>query len=95
MAAMLDDAAIVARSGGPLTAEVEGETVMFDPSKGKYFSLAGVGGRIWDLLEQPRSVADVCHAVSAEFEIDASECQPEVVAFLDDLREAGLVEVRG
>jgi PqqD family protein of HPr-rel-A system len=91
---MLGDAIIVARSGSPLTAEVEGQTVMFDPAKGKYFALAGVGGRIWELLEQPRSVADVCDSVSAEFKIDPSDCHADVLAFLDDLREAGLVEVR-
>jgi Coenzyme PQQ synthesis protein D (PqqD) len=91
---MLDDAAIVVRSGEPLTADVEGETVMFDPAKGKYFALAGVGGRIWELLDQPRSVAEVSEAVSAEFEIDVSDCQADVLRFLEDLSEAGLVEVR-
>jgi PqqD family protein of HPr-rel-A system len=91
---MLGDAAIVVRSSEPLTAEVEGETVMFHPAEGKYFALEGVGGRIWELLEQPHSVAEVCEAVSAEFEIDPAACRADLLPYLDDLRKAGLVEVR-
>lgn len=91
---MLSDTAILVRRGEPLTTEVEGQTVMFDPSNGKYFSLAGVGGRIWELLVEPRSVADVCDTIGAEFQVAPSECRPDVVGFLDDLTEAGLVEVR-
>jgi hypothetical protein len=91
---MLSDTAILVRSREPLTAKAEGQTVMFDAAKGKYFGLAGVGGRIWELLEQPRSVTELCEIVSAEFEVNAADCRADVIPFLGDLREAGLVEVR-
>jgi PqqD family protein of HPr-rel-A system len=91
---MLSESSVLVRSGGPSTTDVEEETLMFDPGQGKYFALQGVGGRIWELLEEPRSVAELCETVSSEFEVDAATCRSDVVPFLDNLREAGLVEVK-
>ena len=91
---MIEDETRLVRSGEPLTAEVDGDTAMFDPTQGKYFALGGVGGRIWELLEEPRSLAELCDIIVSEFEVDAAGCRADVVPFLDELRAAGLVEVR-
>jgi hypothetical protein len=91
---MLSEVSVLVRAGDASTTDVEGETLMFHPALGKYFSLQGVGGRVWELLEEPRSVAELCETVSSEFEIDAATSKADVIPFLDDLRDAGLVEVR-
>ena len=92
--AVLTDETIIARHGAPLTAEVDGETVMFDPTAGKYFALGSVGSRIWELLDEPRSVADLCALVLAEFDVGTERCRADVVPFLAELQERALVEVR-
>jgi PqqD family protein of HPr-rel-A system len=91
---MTDDTTIFVRKGEPLTAKADDQTVMFDAAKGEYFGLAGVGGRIWELLEQPRSIGQLCEVITAEFEVSAADCRADVSSFLDDLRRAGLVEAR-
>ena len=50
--------AVVVRRGEPLTAEVDEELVMLDPREGRYFGADRIGRRIWELLEQPRTVDD-------------------------------------
>jgi hypothetical protein len=81
----------VVRSEEPLTALVDGETVMFSPGQGAYFGLDPVGTRVWELLEQPRSIDDVCAALRSEFDVDAETCRADVEALIERLREAELV----
>lgn len=79
------------RSSEPLTAVVDGETVMFSQDQGSYFGLDEIGTRVWQLLEEPRSIDDVCAALRDEFEVDAETCQRDVGALVEQLREAQLI----
>jgi hypothetical protein len=79
------------RSEEPLTAFVDGDTVMFSPDQGAYFGLDPIGTRIWDLLEQPRSIDEICATLCREYEVDAERCRAEVAALVDDMRASGLV----
>jgi len=85
---------VVARRAEPLTAPVDGELVMLDPRRSRYFGLDAVGHRIWELLESPRSVEALCSELQGEFDVDAESCQGDVLVFLGQLAEAELVEVR-
>jgi hypothetical protein len=85
---------VVARRAEPLTAPVDGELVMLDPHRSRYFGLDAVGHRIWELLERPRSVGALCAELQGEFDVDAENCLGDVLAFLEELAEAELVEVR-
>jgi hypothetical protein len=93
MSAVIADGALVRRRGQPLTAEVDGETVMFDPARGAYFSLGTVGSRVWALLEAPHTMGDLCTRLRAEFDVDELACRHEVNAFVQQLLDADLVEL--
>jgi Coenzyme PQQ synthesis protein D (PqqD) len=82
----------VVRRSEPLTAEVDGETVMFHPDAGSYFALGTVGTRVWDLIAEPRSVGDVCATLRAEFDVDEEACREQVLAFVREMHEKNLVE---
>ena len=91
----MDTSPAFVRSDSPLTAAVDGEVVMLDPSTSRYYGLEGVGGRIWDLLAEPRSVDELVAALVLEFDVEADTCRQEVAAFTDDLVAAGLVRPAG
>ena len=91
---MLNASSRIVRSGDPLFAELDGETVMLDPDQGMYFALGATGSRIWALIEQPTVVSDLCSTLTTEFEVDSATCLDEALEFLDELRQAGLVEVQ-
>jgi hypothetical protein len=82
---------VLVRSPDPLTATVSGEVVMLDIGQGSYFGLDRSGTAIWDLLATPRSVADLCDQLVQRFDVSPETCRSEVIFFLYDLREAGLV----
>jgi hypothetical protein len=85
---------VVARRTEALTAPVDGELVMLDPRSSRYFGLDAIGSRVWELIEQPRSVMALCSALEGEFEVTPEACRDDVLGFLEQLREAELIEVR-
>jgi PqqD family protein of HPr-rel-A system len=90
----VDDDTVVQRSSAPLAAAVDGEIVMFHPDRGAYFGLVDVGTRIWELIEEPASLGAITTRLLAEYEVDPAACRSEAEAFLSQLADAGLVELR-
>ena len=86
---------IVQRATLPLSAAVDGEIVMFHPDRGAYFSLGDVGSRVWELVEKPISVVELCDTLSEEYDVEPERCRVEIEAFVAQLHDAGLVELSG
>ena len=57
------------------------------------YTLNEVGRRIWHLLDGRRTVAQLCGAIMAEFEVDADAAQRDVQDFLEELIALKAVEV--
>ena len=68
------------------------ELVMLDIDQGKYFSLNPVSTRIWDLLEEPKTLEDIVAILMEEFEVTESECHSDVEEFLKELVKLKLVD---
>jgi Coenzyme PQQ synthesis protein D (PqqD) len=79
------------RSQETLAAVVDGDTVMFSPRQDTYYGLDSIGGRVWELLEHPRTLDELCAILRGEYDVDAETCRTDVAALVEQLREAGLV----
>lgn len=77
-----------------LGSRVDDEMVFFDQTVGKYFATGPVGADIWDLLESPATVGAICTYLLGKYEIDSSTCEKQVSAFVEQMRQAGLLVVR-
>jgi len=64
---------------------------MMDMEKGKYFSLNPVATRIWDLLENPLSLDELCGLLMEEYEVEAEQCRTEVTEVIAEMVKLGLV----
>lgn len=82
---------IVTRSVALMEAQTGQEMVALDLEKGTCYGFNATAYRIWQLIEQPKTLAELCAILSQEFEIDPEACQTEVGALLDELAEGGLV----
>jgi hypothetical protein len=91
---VLTESSVVVRSPAPLTALVDREAVMFLPEAGQYFALGDVGSRVWELIEEPVAVGELCESLRARYDVSPSVCRDDVLPFLAELCEAGLAEVR-
>ena len=77
---------------------VDGELVFMNVLEFRFHSLQDTGLRVWQLLGQNDGGATVGAVVAAlceEFEVDADTCLKDVAVLLEELREAGLVELQG
>lgn len=61
------------------------EFVMLNVQTGRYFSTGVVGKRIWELLSQPSSIADLCTTICDEFDVDTPTGEADVKGFVDEL----------
>lgn len=84
----------VKRDSSLLFSRVDDDLVLFSASRGMYYGTQVVGSRIWALIEEEVSVAEICDALLEEFSVDRVTCEREVVQFVEQLGEEGLVTVR-
>lgn len=87
----IDDERAIGRAEGNLASKMDGDTVMMSIANGKYYNLGQVGGRIWELIEQPLTIGEIVGTLTEEYEIDAALCELQVRTFLANLAEEGLV----
>lgn len=84
---------LYSRNSNNLSSKVNDEVVMLNAKKGQYFTLNAVGSRIWDLLETPQTIDDICNVLISEFEVDQSTCENEVNQFIETSIELGVIDV--
>lgn len=82
---------LVARKDGVLASQLDDETVLLDIDAGNYYAYDAVGGRIWELLGQPCTVATLCGELTQQFAVDPARCEREVLDFLRELSAHGLL----
>ena len=66
------------RNSKTISGRLHDELVMMDLDQGKYFSLNPVATRIWDLLEQPMDIDELCGLLTEEYDVDRGRCASEV-----------------
>ncbi len=72
---------------------VEGELVILNFADEVYYGLDGVGARVWELLREPRTLAELRDAVTAEYDVDAATVDADLRELLEDLATRRLLEV--
>jgi hypothetical protein len=70
---------------------VDGEVIAIDLASGSYYSLAGCGPAIWELLAHGASEAEIAAALLGRFEAEDAEISAGVSALLSELQENGLI----
>ncbi len=85
---------IVTVTQAQVSCEVNGEAVILHFDSGNYFGLNDVGTLVWKMIEQPRSVRELRDAVLREYKVGPEQCERELLEFLKELRECGIIEVR-
>lgn len=73
-------------------AQLGDEMLALDAETGYLYALNETGGRVWDLLEQPITVGEVCAQLQREYCVDGATCEAAVMRVLEGLESAGLVE---
>ena len=84
---------IVKQSEELVASDMDGEVVMMSIEQGKYYGLDDIASAIWPLIEAPCTVALLCDKLREQFYVSATQCQEDVLAFLNDMAEKEIIEI--
>lgn len=76
-----------------LSSDIGNELVMMDINLGKYFSLKGPSGRVWELINKDTSVETIYRTLLEEYDVEADQCRQELFALLNDMYDAKMIEI--
>jgi hypothetical protein len=71
--------------------DIDGMTFVMDAETAELHSFSDVGGRIWELTDGERTVADIVAVITAEYEVEPARAEADVIGFLDELQGKRLV----
>jgi hypothetical protein len=89
----LDSRVVAARD--QISCNLSGEIVILSVESGLYFGLDQVGARVWELIQQPRSVSEIVDLLIQEYDVDEQRCGHDVLELLDEMQRRQLIEVAG
>jgi hypothetical protein len=94
-----EDGAVYARREGVVLREVAGEQILVPVRRDvadlrAIFALNQVGRRIWELLDGARDLGGVIAELVERFDVTVEEAAADLRVFVEQLRQAGLVERR-
>lgn len=83
---------VLVRSNHCLATEIIDELMMMDVQSGHYFSLDAIGRDIWNRLEQPIRVGDLCAALEQVYAAPLEVITVDVLRLLHSMVGEGLVK---
>jgi len=69
------------------------ETVVLDLVGEQYYGLNAVGSRIWDLLAEDHTLAQIAEVIAQEFDAPAAQVQEDLRALITQLVDRGVAVV--
>lgn len=84
------DETYVAKTGAPAE-EIDGTAVLMNRTDGGLYGLNPVAARVWEWLQEPRTLAQLVELLTAEFDVDTETAEVDLKALLHDLRARNLI----
>jgi len=73
--------------------EVDGEMVLLDMNSENYFGLDEVGTAIWQAMQEKESLKEVFEVLLEQYEVEEDVLKKDLIAFVEKLKESGLLKV--
>lgn len=73
--------------------QVGDETVILDLAGGTYYGLDPVGARIWQLMGEGKTLAEICDTMLDEYDVTREALEGDVVELADKLLERKLISL--
>ena len=90
----LSTTSVVVAAKDQVSSDLAGEAVILSLQTGMYYGLDQVAAHIWELLRTPTAVADIRDAIVQQYDVEVEQCERDILSFLHQLAEQGLIEVR-
>ncbi|OPX60341.1 MAG: hypothetical protein A4E25_00626 [Methanobacterium sp. PtaB.Bin024] len=94
MSIKLSESSVICLSNKSISCNLDDEVVILGLDDGLYYGLDSVGAFVWDLIKEPVAVGEILENISNEYEDVPNTFKKDLMIFLDELLEKGLIEVR-
>ena len=76
-----------------VSCDLAGEAAIVNLKNGVYYGLDQVGARIWNLMREPVTFAQILDSLLHDYEVDRPTLESDLRLFVNQLAEQGLVEI--
>ncbi|BAZ34096.1 hypothetical protein NIES4074_66100 [Cylindrospermum sp. NIES-4074] len=90
----ISKSSVVVAAKEQISSDLDGETVILDTKAGVYYGLNSVGASIWNLIQQPKTFAEIQSTILAKYEVESDQCENDILTLLQELAKEGLIEVK-
>lgn len=80
------------RKQDALFSQVGADFVALNVESGQCYGMETTSAAIWNLLSEPKTVAELCCSLSSTYAVSDKECFEDVSRFIDQLEREGLVQ---
>ena len=89
----LTDGAIIVATKQQVSCDLGEEAAILNMKNSVYYGLDPVGARIWQLLQQPRTIAEIRDVIAREYDVSAERAESDLRELIGKLLSEGLVEL--
>ncbi|MGX5848648.1 PqqD family protein [Mesorhizobium sp. PL10] len=83
----------VSASKDAVACEFGNGLALLDMRSNIYYSLNSVGAFIWELIQEPKPIAEIRSAVLERYNVEPERCKADVDGLLKGLADAGLARL--
>ena len=76
-----------------VSCDLDEEVVILGLQDGVYYGLDPVGARVWAIIQEPHAVREIRDLLIQEYDVTGQQCEADVLAFLEQLQNWGLIKV--
>ena len=76
-----------------IAANLGNEVMMMSLETDNYFALDSVGSEIWQLMQHPVTIAEICAALQERYAVSADTCLADTQAFLQRMIDEKVAHV--
>lgn len=94
MVSKVCESSVIVAGKEQVSSDLAGEAVILNLKNGGYYSLNTVGLRIWELIQEPKTVTEIRDTILAEYDVEPEECNSHIFELLEKLAAEELIEVK-
>ena len=72
---------------------IDGEAIIINLATGAYYSMLGIGGEIWSMINARRSAGAMLDEIVFAYDVDREDARRDLHAVIDQLLAEGLVRI--
>jgi hypothetical protein len=89
----IESTTVIAQAGNLPSNAIDEDLVILNLKHDNYIALDAIGRRIWELIEAPRRVEELCRQLCREFNGTPEQITADVLRFLNELEQESMINV--